>query len=247
MSIRAEVNRLLAQGIAAAQAGQQRQAYHLLLDVIELDQHNELAWLWLSTVTRDLNDQRICLENVLTLNPNNTLARERLAALPSGGARADATANHADRSARQPSSAATSTSAAVTLWPVVAFWSSTSLFFVGGGVASLFRFAEILMRARGVMQNLSLTQIAWLPMAFFFITFGFTGFRLAWQLAHHQIGGYYGSLIFGLLLTLLGPVAGLILDPPNYLGAVCTGLTPATAVLLTLASMANFESGTGYA
>jgi hypothetical protein len=254
-----DVSQLLAQGIAAAQAGQHAQAYNLLLDVVERDQYNELAWLWLSTVADDLNDQRICLENVLTINSNNTLARDWLAKLPSDGAQSGSQSDQhgsppafaiqsTDQPAQQSSSATASTPAIscppapVTLWPVVAFWASASLFFVGGGVASLFQFLGILMRARGLVQNLSFTQMAWLPMGFFFIIFGLTGFSLAWQLAHRQPGGYYGSLIFGLVLILLGPGAGLILDPPNYLAIACTSLTPTAVVLLTLASMAGFES-----
>ena len=81
-------------------------------------------------------------------------------------------------------------------------------------------------------------------MALFFILSGLTGLSLAWQLAHRQVEGYYGSLLFGLMLTLLGPSVGLILDPPDYLAIACTGLLPATVVLLTLTSMASFESRT---
>jgi hypothetical protein len=83
---RPEVNRLLAKGVASAKAGQRTEAYNIFLDVIELDRHNELAWLWLSTVTENPEDQRVCLENVLTINPDNTAARERLAALAANGA-----------------------------------------------------------------------------------------------------------------------------------------------------------------
>ena len=79
-------------------------------------------------------------------------------------------------------------------------------------------------------------------MALFFILSGLTGLGLAWQLAHRRVEGCYGSLLFGLMLTLLGPSAGLILDSPDYLAIACTGLMPATAVLLTLTSMTNFES-----
>jgi hypothetical protein len=207
----------------------------LLLDVVELDQRNELAWLWLSAMTDNLDDRRICLENVIAVNPGNTLARERLAALQ---ADASPTAVNKPLALRLLPS--------TTLWPVAAFWTSTSIFFIAGGVASLFQFMGILLRARGLVQNLSPIQIAWLPMALFFILSGLTGLGLAWQLAHRRVEGYYGSLLFGLMLTLLGPSAGLILEPPDYLAIVCTSLMPATAVLLTLASMASFESRANY-
>jgi ribosomal protein L40E len=305
---RTDVNQLLAMGMASARAGQRAEAYNLLLDVVELDQHNEQAWLWLSAVTDNLEDQRICLENVLTINPDNTVARERLAALAADGNQQGVdspravicprcgagnrdfvrecgacgyaffqlcatcgTLNSTDartcsrcgssltppdsgisQSSQQPTTAVTSVPATsrplapITIWPVVAFWIGVSLFFIGGGLVSLYQFVGILLYARGVIDNLKPFEIAWLPMGLFFIVFGLTGLSLAWQLARRRPGGYYGSLIFGLVLILLGPSAGLVLDPPNYLTTACTGLMPATAVLLTLASMTGFESNVNH-
>jgi hypothetical protein len=62
------VSRLLSQGIAAARAKQRRRAREYLLKVIALDEGNEQAWLWLSGVMDALEDQKICLENVLAIN-----------------------------------------------------------------------------------------------------------------------------------------------------------------------------------
>jgi hypothetical protein len=196
-----------------------------------------LAWLWLSTVTDNPDDQRICLENVLTINPSSALARDRLAALSSDGSLPqDASSVSIDAAAdsRPP--------VPLSLWPVVAFWASVSLLFIGGGTASLFQFAGILMRARGVLQSLSYIELAWLPMALFFVLFGVVGISLAWQLAQLRPGGYYGSLLFGLLLMVLGPSASLVLEPPDYPATVCLGLMPAAVVMLTLASMTGFET-----
>jgi hypothetical protein len=296
LSTQAEAKRLLAQGVAAAKAGQRTQAYNLLLDAVELDQRNELAWLWLSVVTDNPDDQRICLENVITINPSNAEARGRLLKLQGAGrppttvicprcgagnrdfvrecqacgytffTRCPVCGDFISVEARtcdrcgaaltpgqpvgQSAPAATAANEAVAshpptptaLWPVVAFWISVSLFFVGGGIASLFQFGSILMRARGLVGNLSPIQMAWLPMALFFILFGITGFGLAWELARRRRDGFYGSLLFGLVLIALGPGAGLVLDPPDYLAVACTGLMPATAVILTLASAAGFET-----
>jgi len=238
LSSQSEVNRLMAKGVAAARSGQRAQAYNLLLDVVELDQQNEEAWLWLSTVTDSVGDQRICLENVLAINPNNQFARRRLAALADNVAQENVASPPAAVRAQASSPPLTP----ITLWPVAAFWASTSLFFIGGGIASLSQFAGIVLRARGVIHSLSPVQIAWLPLGLFFIVFGFTGLALAWQLARKRPGGYYGSLLFGLVLVLLGPGASLVLEPPNYAATVCTGLMPAAAVMLTLASMSSFES-----
>lgn len=74
-----EVNRLLQEGIAAAKAGDKLRARNLLVQATEIDQHNEQAWLWLSGVVDDLEEMRICLENVLAINPGNERARQGLA------------------------------------------------------------------------------------------------------------------------------------------------------------------------
>ena len=303
MSNRRDVIQLLAKGVASANAGQREEAYNLFLDVIEIDRRNEQAWLCLSTVTDNLEDQRTCLENVLTINPGNTVARERLASLAVNGNKGDIVTRAAicpqcgagnrdfvrecsacgyafflrcsscgeftptDAStcgecgsrltlpdaqlaqSRQQSPMAVASDQAstglmtpITLWPVVAFWVGISLLFIAGGIAASYHFAGIALRARGVLQNLKPNEIAWLPMGLFFIVFGLTGIGLAWQLAHRRQSGFYGSLVFGLVLTFLGPISTLVLEPPNYLATLCTGLMPAAAVLFTLTSLAGFES-----
>ena len=76
-----QIQMLLRQGIAAARARQNDQAYELLLQVVELDENNVQAWLWLSTVIDDLEDKIICLQNVLELDPSNQHAQVGLAKL----------------------------------------------------------------------------------------------------------------------------------------------------------------------
>ncbi len=71
-----EAARLLQQAIAAARAGDKVTARRLLIEVTELDERSEEAWLWLSGVVDDLEEMRICLENVLEINPNNERARQ---------------------------------------------------------------------------------------------------------------------------------------------------------------------------
>jgi len=72
---------LFQQGIAAAKARQNDQACEALLQVVELDEDNVQAWLWLSTVMDDLEDRIICLQNVLELDPSNQHAQVGLAKL----------------------------------------------------------------------------------------------------------------------------------------------------------------------
>ncbi len=79
MSESAHVAELLRQGIAAVKAGRKEEARRLLMQVVELDEQNEQAWLWLSGVVETVEDRRICLENVLTINPNNAHAQAGLA------------------------------------------------------------------------------------------------------------------------------------------------------------------------
>jgi hypothetical protein len=73
---------LLYQGIRAFKTGQIEEARRLLEQVVALDEANETAWLGLSSVMEDSEQRRICLENVLFLNPENKVAIERLALLP---------------------------------------------------------------------------------------------------------------------------------------------------------------------
>jgi len=69
---------LLQQGIALAKAGRREEARNILLQVVELDERNEPAWLWLSGVVDSEDDRAIALENVLAINPNNEWAKRGL-------------------------------------------------------------------------------------------------------------------------------------------------------------------------
>lgn len=68
----------LVEGIAQAKAGQRERARELLLRVVERDERNAQAWLWLSGVVDSDEDRRVALENVLTLDPQNATARAGL-------------------------------------------------------------------------------------------------------------------------------------------------------------------------
>ena len=64
---------LLQQGIAAARAGYTEKARYLLRQVVEQDEDNVTAWLWLSGVVDNLDDKQVCLENVRDLDPGMML------------------------------------------------------------------------------------------------------------------------------------------------------------------------------
>ncbi len=72
---------LLREGISAAKSGQRDRAREMLTHVVEQDEENALAWLWLSGMVDSLEDREVCLENVLALDPDNDVARRGLAVL----------------------------------------------------------------------------------------------------------------------------------------------------------------------
>lgn len=74
----ANVDAMIREGIKASREGKKDDARTLLLKAVELDEHNEQAWLWLSAVVDSPEDQQTCLENVLAINPNNEKARQGL-------------------------------------------------------------------------------------------------------------------------------------------------------------------------
>ncbi len=64
--------------VAAYKAGNKHEARELLLDVVEQDERHEQAWLYLSALVTTLDEQQICLENVLAINPDNQRAKKGL-------------------------------------------------------------------------------------------------------------------------------------------------------------------------
>ena len=75
---RSVVSRLLKAGVKAVQEGRLDEARELLYQVIDLDERNEKAWLWLSGVATGIDERMVCLESVLAINPHHELAREGL-------------------------------------------------------------------------------------------------------------------------------------------------------------------------
>src|SRR5438270_7079901 len=73
-----QTDQLLKEGKAAAKRGDKVQARALLTQVVESDPRSEEAWMWLSGVVSDPQEQQICLENVLVINPQNQQALKGL-------------------------------------------------------------------------------------------------------------------------------------------------------------------------
>lgn len=74
----ADLPTLLSEGIAAAKAGDRQGARDLLARVVQMDDRNVTAWLWLSGVVDDLNYREVCLQTALKLDPGNAAARRGL-------------------------------------------------------------------------------------------------------------------------------------------------------------------------
>jgi hypothetical protein len=72
------LNKQLQAGIAAAKAGDKDTARQLLEGVLAADDRNELAWIWMASVVSTNRERRVCLENVLQINPTNERARQAL-------------------------------------------------------------------------------------------------------------------------------------------------------------------------
>jgi len=72
------VSDLLSRAIRAVREKRREEGQRLLLQVIERDERNEQAWLWLSGVVDDPRDMQVALANALVINPANEQARKGL-------------------------------------------------------------------------------------------------------------------------------------------------------------------------
>jgi len=73
----------LQKAIQAARAGRKVEARDLLIQIVEINPQNEMAWVWLTGLVDSLEDRIIACENVLTINPANQKVRVFLEELQS--------------------------------------------------------------------------------------------------------------------------------------------------------------------
>jgi Tfp pilus assembly protein PilF len=74
-----QIAEYLYDAVEALLQGDKARARDMLLQVVEADEQNEEAWLWLSGAVDDIEDQEVALQNVLDINPNNAYAQQGLA------------------------------------------------------------------------------------------------------------------------------------------------------------------------
>lgn len=72
------VAELLNRAKRLARDRRREEARQLLLRIVEHDERNEEAWLWLSGVVDDPRDMQVALANALTINPGNEAAHRGL-------------------------------------------------------------------------------------------------------------------------------------------------------------------------
>jgi DNA-binding response OmpR family regulator len=71
----------LKQAVAAIKSGDKATGKQLLTQVLKADPRNELAWLWMTEAVDTQDEVMMCLRNVLKINPNSQVAKQRLAVL----------------------------------------------------------------------------------------------------------------------------------------------------------------------
>ncbi|NDJ59804.1 MAG: hypothetical protein GYB67_01695 [Chloroflexi bacterium] len=76
-----EVDALLNEGQRAFRLGHQRRAHTLWRRAASLAPYDERIWQALLQVLTDDADRRVCLENIVAINPLNSEARQQLRAL----------------------------------------------------------------------------------------------------------------------------------------------------------------------
>lgn len=74
----ASIDALIQEAASALKAGRKADARRALDQAIALDERSEQAWLWMSGVVDNDEEQEICLENVLAINPSNQKAQKGL-------------------------------------------------------------------------------------------------------------------------------------------------------------------------
>lgn len=85
MSANDNLQQKLRDGVDAAKRGDRITARRLLEQVVQADENNEMAWMWLASAVNTVAERRECLQRVLQINPKNARAAEALRRLERGG------------------------------------------------------------------------------------------------------------------------------------------------------------------
>ncbi len=75
----------LQNAIEAIQAGDRKKALPILVQFVKQNPRHELGWLHLASIVDGADKQQKCFEQVLKINPDNEIARQRIAQLDGTG------------------------------------------------------------------------------------------------------------------------------------------------------------------
>ncbi len=224
------------------------EARSLLLDVVEQDHTNETAWYWLYRVFERGDDKRVCLENLLTINPDNQWAqRELLHYTPNIGPDSGSLpAGHNPQAASSGQSSLKAVEITPIPYPLIikliaAFWLGISIILLGGGIMAAGEWLVSGIRSHTFPDHITYFQAFELLVAIVLIITGIIGLNVAVALFIKSMAGFYGSLFLALGLLLVGPTLSLITTPHSYLTLVCSGGIAGMIFMLTLASQSGFK------
>ena len=71
----------LKQAVTSIKSGDKTTGKQLLTQVLKADPRNELAWLWMTEAVDTKDEVMMCLRNVLKINPDSQVAKQRMAIL----------------------------------------------------------------------------------------------------------------------------------------------------------------------
>lgn len=74
----AKSQELIREGLRAYARGNFQQAHDVWRQAATLTPHNEQVWLLLLSILKDKDDRRVCLENIVAINPDNQQAQQQL-------------------------------------------------------------------------------------------------------------------------------------------------------------------------
>jgi len=228
----------LTKGIKAAKHGDKVAARLLFYEVLDQQPRNETAWVWLSYVVDSAEDRQVCLENVLTINPNNSYAQRGLSQLQNLALTRSVSSSPINKinnkikpkPYRRP----------LPLILVIAFWAGIGILFLVAGLIDMIGWGADIAISRTFPRYITTYQLMTLTISITLFVIGVVSGNLAWALYQGHKSGYFISIILSLGLVLAGPITLLILDSPNYVLVVFVTVMPISVLFLTLLSQTGF-------
>ncbi len=232
-----EIQTKLAKGIEAAKQGDYKTAQDMLYDVVEAVPRNEAAWVWLSYVVDTVEDRKICLENVLAINPKSDYALRSLAKM------AELEVNQTEPTAPIIEKRRASRGASrVSFLPfVTAFWAGLGILLLLMSIQDGISTFIVLLASSNFPSYITPIQLWRITITIAFLVASIVALNVAWGLYLKSRIGYYISLLFSLGLIFAGPLILLLPQKPNYFLVIIAGLLPIGILFLSIFSQTGLE------